>query len=82
MLSIIDFKTSRKLKDRSYITGYFNQCAFYAMAFRERTGLSVQQIVVLISVDDENPQVFIEDPKNWLLSAKKCRENFKLATGT
>lgn len=81
VLSIVDFKTSRKWKHKDWITNYFQQCCFYALAFRERTGISVNQIVVLISVDDEEPQVFKESVFDWLKSTKECRDNYRLATG-
>jgi genome maintenance exonuclease 1 len=81
VLSIIDFKTSNKLKRKEWITNYFQQAAFYSLAFRERTGLSAKQIVIIILVDDELPQVFVEPVQNWLLSAKQCRDDFRKATG-
>ena len=65
-LSIIDFKTSRKLKKREWVENYFIQEAFYAAAFYEQTGIAINQIVTLIAVDDEEPQVFIEEPYKWL----------------
>jgi genome maintenance exonuclease 1 len=80
-LSVIDFKTSGKLKRKEWITNYFQQCAFYGMSFRELTGINVKQIVVLISVDDEEPQIFIEPILPWIASAKQCREDYRLSTG-
>ena len=64
-LSIIDFKTSRKLKQRSHIKSYFMQESAYAIMWEERTGMPITQLVTLISVDDEEPQVFIEHRDNW-----------------
>lgn len=81
ILSIVDFKTARKLKNKEDIINYFQQCAFYAMSYREMTGISVNQIVVLIAVDDYPPQIFIENTIDWLSSAKTCRENFRQSTG-
>ena len=56
----IDFKTSSKLKDESWIKGYFMQCSAYAVMYEERTGIPVSQIVIMIAVDSEHPQVFIK----------------------
>jgi genome maintenance exonuclease 1 len=64
-LSIIDFKTSKKPKKTSYITNYFMQEAFYAVAWEERTGMPITQLVTIITVDDGQPQVFIEHRDNW-----------------
>jgi hypothetical protein len=57
-LSIIDFKTSKRPKSENNITNYFMQTAFYAAAFYERTGVPIKQGVILIAVDDSEPQIF------------------------
>jgi len=64
-LSIIDFKTSRKPKKKSYIENYFMQESAYAIMWEERTGQPITQLVTIISVDGEDPQVFIEHRDNW-----------------
>ena len=63
--SIIDYKTSSKPKQKKYIENYFMQEAFYAIAWEERTGMPITQLVTLIAVDHEEPQVFIEHRDNW-----------------
>jgi len=65
VLSIIDFKTSRKLKKKEYITNYFMQESAYAIMWEERTGMPITQLVTIIAVDDEEPQVFVEHRDNW-----------------
>lgn len=64
-LSIIDFKTSRKPKKKSYIENYFMQESAYAIMWEERTGQPITQLVTIISVDGEDAQVFIEHRDNW-----------------
>lgn len=59
-LSIIDFKTSRKLKKREWIKNYFMQESFYAVAFEERVGKPITQLVTLVMTDEGIPQEFIE----------------------
>jgi CRISPR/Cas system-associated exonuclease Cas4 (RecB family) len=60
-LSIIDYKTSSKIKSKKYIGAYFQQAAAYCVMFEERTGIPIDQIVIIIAVEDESePQVFIE----------------------
>jgi hypothetical protein len=60
-LSVIDFKTSTRLKSESYIQGYFEQTTAYAHMYEERVGTPIDQIVVIISVDQEpEPQVFVK----------------------
>ena len=41
------------------------QCAAYAIMWQERTGMPITQLVVLIAVDDNPPQVFVEHRDNW-----------------
>jgi len=64
-LSIIDFKTSKKIKKHDWITNYFIQESAYAIMWEERTGIPITQLVTLIAVDNEEPQVFIEHRDNW-----------------
>ena len=66
-LSIIDFKTSAKPKKKEWIHNYFMQKTAYAIAFEERTGIPIVDLVTLIVNDiDEKPQVFKEKRDNWV----------------
>lgn len=80
-LSIIDFKTSRKLKEAKWIESYFMQESFYAAAFYELTQIPIKQIVTLIMVDDEKPQVFIEQPLKWLPKFMQLRNKYQSMYG-
>jgi genome maintenance exonuclease 1 len=65
--SIIDFKTSRKLKKESWIESYFLQTTCYAMMFSYMYGLKIPQVVVMIAVDDEpEAQVFVKPVKDYV----------------
>ena len=59
--SVLDFKTSRRIKDESHILGYFLQATIYSLMAEELTGLKFPQIVIIIAVDNEEPQVFVKD---------------------
>ena len=65
-LSIIDFKTSMKPKRLDWIKNYFMQESAYAIMWEERTGRPITQLVTIISVDNHEPQVFIEHRDNWV----------------
>jgi hypothetical protein len=65
-LSIIDFKTSLKPKRLEWIKNYFMQESAYAIMWEERTGMPITQLVTIISVDNAEPQVFIEHRDNWV----------------
>ena len=54
VLSVIDFKTSVRLKKKENIGNYFMQGAAYSTMFTEMTGLPIHQVVILIGVDTAN----------------------------
>lgn len=79
VLSIIDWKTSNKMKRRGEIYSYFKQTAAYALAWRELTGEIAQNLVVIIASDDQNEaSVFKEVPFTWIPEFIKNRKQFKL----
>lgn len=72
--AIVDFKTSRKTKDRLDIPGYFVQATAYALMFEELTGIKMPWIVVIVAPDDsDTAQVFVEKSREWY---PKVREVF------
>jgi len=79
-LSIIDFKGSTRKKRIRDIDNYFMQATAYAIAWQERTGQPVDQIVILIASEDGANQVFRSTPQlhtEALLKAiKKYNEHF------
>ena len=54
VLSVIDFKTSIRLKKKEHIGSYFMQCVAYADMFTEMTSIPITQVIVLIGVDTAN----------------------------
>lgn len=69
-LSIIDYKTSSKLKRKEWIEGYFLQASLYSYMLWEMTGIAVKDIVIIIGVDDSlEAQVFVERPQRYLEKA-------------
>ena len=76
-LSVIDYKTSNRTKKKEWCESYFAQCAFYAVAYEELTKIPVPQVVVIIAVDSEQPQLFVEKRDDWtdkIWEAKKLYE--------
>ena len=76
-LSVIDFKTSRRVKTRDDIHDYFIQCSAYAVAFEEMTGNPVSRLVVIMGVDNEQPLIFQERRDDWISEFKKLRAEYK-----
>jgi hypothetical protein len=76
-MAVIDFKTSAKIKKREYIHGYFMQTSAYAVAFEERTGISVNRMVIIMGIDNEDPLVFIEKRDDWIGNFRELRNEYK-----
>ena len=80
VLSVVDFKTSKKKKREDWIENYFVQEAAYSFMFEERTGIQIPQLVTVIGVDGEDePQVFIKNTKErnqYLLKFLELRDLF------
>lgn len=65
-LSVIDFKTSSKVKERDDIQSYFMQEAAYAIMFEELTKKPIVQLVTIMAVDGmSNALVFKEHRDAW-----------------
>lgn len=69
-LSIIDYKTSARLKRKDWIESYFLQASLYSYMLWEMTGIGVKDIVIVIGVDDSlEAQVFVERPSKYIEKA-------------
>jgi len=75
-MSVIDFKTSKRIKTRDDIHGYFMQTSAYAVMFEERTGIPVGKLVIIMSVDDEQPLIFTEKRDDWINMFIDLREDY------
>lgn len=75
-LSIVDWKTSKKPKQRSYCYGYFMQAAAYAVMFEENTGIPVSQLVIIGSSEEGEPWQFIEKRDGWIQAFMDLRKLF------
>jgi genome maintenance exonuclease 1 len=65
--SIIDFKTSKRLKKPEWIESYFLQSTIYSMMFESIYKIKVPQIVIMITVDDEmRPQTFVRERAQYV----------------
>jgi hypothetical protein len=80
-LSVIDFKTSKRIKSREDIHNYFMQCSAYAVAFEERTGIPVSRIVIIMGVDDEEPLIFKEKRDDWIDKFIELRNYYREQKG-
>lgn len=70
-LAIVDYKSSTKVKQESYILNYFLQCTAYSEMFEEITNIPINKIVVLISVENSDKAQVFEKNKNEYLPLLK-----------
>lgn len=76
--SIIDFKTSLREKREQWIENYFEQGTAYSLMYEELTGIQINQIVIIISVDGlDKPQVFIKNRIEYIDSLMTKIEAYK-----
>jgi len=65
-LSVIDFKTSKKIKKREDILDYFWQCTAYALMYEELVGTPIDDLVIIMAVDNEQPMIFKEKTQDHI----------------
>lgn len=66
VLSVIDFKTSKREKQKEDIGHYFAQCTAYALMYEELVGNPIDQIVVMMAVEHEQPLIFVEKTTDYI----------------
>ena len=65
-LSIIDFKTSSKERSDEWNESYYIQASAYAEMFEERTGIAINQVVILVVTEDGVVQEFVKNKTEFL----------------
>jgi genome maintenance exonuclease 1 len=74
--SIIDYKTSKRLKTKEDIENYFVQMTLYSLMFEDMTHIKCKQLVVVMGVDHEDPLVFIEQRAKYVQKAHEVVSTF------
>ena len=64
--SIIDFKTSTKERNDEWNESYYIEASAYAEMFEERTGIEINQIVILVVTEDGIVQEFVKHKSEYL----------------
>lgn len=65
-LTIVDFKNSMKTKKPEWIEDYFLQTTAYKLMFEEMYGDKITQLMIIIAVENADPQIFIRDPDIYI----------------
>jgi len=76
-LSVIDFKTSKKIKSHEDIADYFWQTTAYALMYEELIGEPINDIVIIMAVDDNNPIVFKQKTEDHIDGLVKAIQFYK-----
>lgn len=66
VLSVIDFKTSKRIKTKEDVPEYFAQCTAYSMMYEEQVGFPIDQIVVIMAVESAFPLIFVEKTEDHI----------------
>ena len=66
VLSVIDFKTSKRVKQRDHILDYFWQETAYALMYEELVGKPINNLVTIMAVEGEPPALFIEKTEDHI----------------
>ena len=77
VLSVIDWKTSKKPKKREWIHNYFMQESAYAVMYEENGGRPISQLVTIIVMPDGSTQVFKEKRDDWIGKFIEARDKFE-----
>ena len=65
-MSIIDFKTSTKERSDDWNENYYIQGSAYAEMFEELTGISTNQVVILVVTEDGTVQEFVKQKSDYI----------------
>lgn len=76
--SIIDFKTSKRIKKKENISNYFAQMSAYAIMWEERTGMPIVNTVIVMDVDFEQPLIFEEHRDNYVPLLMATIEEYRI----
>lgn len=79
-LAIIDFKGSTKTKRKEDIDNYFMQATAYSIMWKERTGVPVKKLVIMISCEDGGVQIFEANPIDYVSALKSAIEKYERET--
>ena len=77
VLSVIDFKTSKKIKSKVEIEDYFWQTSAYALMYEELIGASINNLVIIMAVQDEQPLLFQEKTEHHIDGLVKAIQFYK-----
>lgn len=79
-LSVIDFKTSKRIKTLEDISDYFWQTTAYALMYEELIGQPIHNLVVIMAVENEQPLIFKQKTEDHIDGLLNAIEFYKKST--
>jgi genome maintenance exonuclease 1 len=76
-LSVIDFKTSKRIKSITSIEDYFWQTSAYALMYEELIGKPIDNLVIIMAVEDEQPLLFQQKTEDHIPGLVKAIKFYK-----
>jgi len=76
-LSVIDFKTSKRIKTEAHIEDYFWQTTAYALMYEEMIGTPINNLVIIMAVEDEQPLIFKQQTQDHIPGLVKAIKYYK-----
>jgi len=76
-LSVIDFKTSKRVKDLEEIQDYFWQTAAYALMYEELIGEPINNLVIIMAVENSGPFIYKQKTEDYIEGLVKAINFYK-----
>ena len=74
-LSTIDFKTASRKRDEIN-ENYLLQATFYSLAWKEMTGQSIEQIVIITATEKGEMYVHVDDPAKYVAQLEQVVKDY------
>tara|TARA_Y100000590_G_scaffold172284_1_gene197069 strand:+ start:786 stop:1526 length:741 start_codon:yes stop_codon:yes gene_type:complete len=76
VLSVIDFKSATRSKTPDILLNHYIQETAYSLMWRETTSEMIKQIVTIVSCENGETQVSIQEPINYVNELTRCIREF------
>lgn len=77
VLSVIDFKTSKKIKTSAEIEDYYWQTTAYALMYEEMIGKPIHDLVIIMAVENAGPLIFKQKTEDHIPGLVKAIKYYK-----
>ena len=76
-LSVIDFKTSKRVKSHEDIEDYFWQTTAYSLMYEELVGMPIHNLVIIMAVEDNKPLIFKQKTEDHIQGLVKAIDYYR-----